>query len=363
MQDVFSQVEEIVENITNLEKSKLTISEILRKLNEEVAVGPNQEIKDEKLISAVEEKNANNFSITGIDGGIVKDSFHGLELVLLRAVAVNFVYNNGSLKKVDYYPSSIPMPLPKTSFNSFSEFELSSWYNFERQIVEITTAIESIENMKTEFLFLDGSVIPQYVTKPSNPVLKERYHLLIRKYKELFEISNEKLILAGIVEDSRSVKFCDILTRRILSDDIAREVKIVLEKTNDSNLLYHLLKRGERTFVFNYSQHPEAHPLLKEFEEMKGNFYSFYIKTADFDRPLRVDFVGEREQTNVANKISEILMRTCGHSQYGLPSVLIEADQRAKLAQRDLDLFYLDLISRIGNVSTLFKMRREMRPF
>ena len=363
MQELLNKIDEIVEKIRHAENSRTSISEILRKMNDKIPVGPNEEIKDERLIIPFQDSNANNFSVIGVDGGIVKGSLHGLELLLLRAIAVNFNYSSASLKDVDYYPSSNPIPTPKTSFDSFSEFELSSWYNFERQLMEITIAIESLSKLKTEFLFLDGSVIPQYVIKPTNPILKEKYNLLIEKYKELFDATNGKLILAGVVEDSRSVKFCDILLRRILTDEISRELRIVLEKTNDSNLAYHLLKKNERTFVFNYSQNPAAHPLLKEFEEVKNNFYSFYVKTADFDRPLRVDFVAARDQDVIANKISEVLIKTSGHAGYGLPSVLIEADQRAKLSQSDLDLFYLDLLNRIGNVSSLFRMRRDMRPF
>ena len=56
-------------------------------------------------------------------------------------------------------------------------------------------------------------------------------------------------------------------------------------------------------------------------------------------------------------------MHSSGHSGYGLPAVLIEADQRAKLSEKDLDMFYFDLVNKIGNVSSLFRMRREMRPF
>jgi len=58
-----------------------------------------------------------------------------------------------------------------------------------------------------------------------------------------------------------------------------------------------------------------------------------------------------------------MLIQTSGHAGYGMPAVLIEADQRAKLTENDLEMFYFDLMNRIGNVSTLFKMRREMRPF
>jgi NurA-like 5'-3' nuclease len=96
---------------------------------------------------------------------------------------------------------------------------------------------------------------------------------------------------------------------------------------------------------------------------MSNSFYSFCIKTVEFDRPLRVDFLGFGNELDIVDKISCILMQTSGHSGYGLPSVLIEADQRARLSEKDLDMFYSDLVNRIGNVSTLFKMRREVRPF
>jgi NurA-like 5'-3' nuclease len=145
--------------------------------------------------------------------------------------------------------------------------------------------------------------------------------------------------------------------------EISKELKLVLEKTKDSNLLYYALEKGERTCVFNYSKNPRIHPILKEFEGMSNSFYSFYIKTVEFDRPLRVDFLGFGNELDVVDKISCILMQTSGHSGYGLPSVLIEADQRARLSEKDLNMFYSDLVNRIGNVSTLFRMRREVRPF
>jgi NurA-like 5'-3' nuclease len=96
---------------------------------------------------------------------------------------------------------------------------------------------------------------------------------------------------------------------------------------------------------------------------MKNSFFSFYIKTVDFDRPIRVDFINFGEPMETTNKLSSILMKTCGHSGYGLPAVLIEADQRAKLSEKDIDMFYCDLIRKTGNISSLFKMRRELRPF
>jgi NurA-like 5'-3' nuclease len=148
-----------------------------------------------------------------------------------------------------------------------------------------------------------------------------------------------------------------------MGSDLSAELEKILEKTKDSNLLFYTLNKGERTCIFNFSMNSETHPILKEFEKMKNSFFSFYIKTVEFDRPLRVDFINFGNPIETANKLSGILMKTSGHAGYGMPAVLIEADQRAKLSEKDIDMFYSDLISRVGNVSSLFKMRREMRPF
>ena len=367
MEHLQKTLDEIVNKISYLESKRLKISQFLKEINDSMKIGPNEEIKDEKIINKVSPSQTNKMSVLGIDGGIVKHSYHGLDLMLTRSVGVNFIYSNGKMEKVDYYPNSNPTPNPIVIFDQFSDLELSSCYNFERQTMEVLTAIEAAEKFKPDMVLLDGSIIPHYVPRPDNSILKEYYNSLIGTYKALFKLSeSEKFILAGVIEDSRGVKFCDVLNRRILSQvksEIAKELRLVLEKTKDSNLLYYALDKGERTCVFNYSQNPEIHPVLKEFSGMNDSFFSFYLKTVDFDRPLRIDFVCSHDLSDVVKRLSTVMMQTSGHSGYGLPAVLIEADQRAKLSENDMSMFYSDLINRIGNVSTLFKMRREMRPF
>jgi hypothetical protein len=367
MQTFQKRLDEIIDKITYLESRRIRMAKFLREINESFKIGPNEEILDEKIINKVPDRAFKSFNILGVDGGIVKHSYHGLDLMLMRSVGVNFKYSDGKMNDVKYHPSSNPIPNPKIIVDSFSDPEFNSCYNFERQIMEIKSAIESMERFKPDITFLDGSIIPHYVPRPDNPVLKEYYNKLIETYKSLFEYSvSNGIILAGVIEDSRGIKFCDILMRLVLSQvksELSKELKLILEKTKDSNLLYYALKTGERTCVFNYSKNPSIHPILKEFEEMGSSFYSFYIKTVDFDRPLRVDFLGFGNELDLVEKISCILIQTSGHSGYGLPSVLIEADQRAKLSEKDLEMFYSDLVNRIGNISTLFKMRREIRPF
>lgn len=367
MKNLQERFEEIVEKIKFLESRRIKIGKFIKEINDSFKIGPDEEILDEKIINKVKINDFKEINVLGVDGGIVKHSYHGLDLMLLRAVGVRFEYSNGKLGDVKYYPSSKPEPDPRIILDSFSDVELNSCYNFERQIMEITTAINSIEELNPDVVLLDGSIIPHYVPKPDNPILKEHYENLVKIYESLFELVKKKrIILAGVIEDSRGVKFCDILNRKIMSRvkmDLIRELKLILEKTKDSNLLYYILEKGERTCVFNYSQNPMIHPVLKEFNGMNDSFYSFYLKTVDFDRPIRVDLICFEDVLDVVDKLSSILLQTTGHSRYGIPAVLIEADQRAKLSEKDLDMFYFDLQNRIGNVSTLFKMRREMRPF
>jgi hypothetical protein len=357
-------IEQIVSKLKNIEQVKRLISQHLRVVNNSFSIGPNEEIPEKLMINAVK-SSSNDISVVGVDGGIVKSSLHGLDLIVYRAVGVNFVYKNGKLTKIDYHPSSVPEPDSNTIIEALSEIDLSYCLNFIRQTKEIEIAIESLKKFKPDMLLLDGSVIPHYVTKPENEFAKEYYKKMIKKYKELFELAGETT-LAGIIEDSRGNKFCEILIRRvfpILQDVLPKESVDIISKTRDSNLLYYLLEKGERTCIFNYTTDPEHHPIIKEFSKLASKFMSFYIKTAEFDRPVRVDFFAEKDVAEKVGRISSFLLGTSGHAGYGLPAVLIEADQRAKLSQDDLENFYHELINKAGNISILSRLRRENRPF
>ncbi|MEM5777181.1 MAG: DNA double-strand break repair nuclease NurA [Candidatus Aenigmatarchaeota archaeon] len=356
--------EQIISHLKKIEYIKESFGKEVRKINDNFVIGPNEEIPEKKIIFPVY-KFMKDINVVGIDGGIVKTSLHGLDLLIYRAVGVNFIYKNGSLIKINYHPSPIPEPDRATIIEALSEIDLAYCFNFIRQTKEIEIAIESLEKFKPDMILLDGSVIPHYITKPDNDFAKEYYKKLIEKYKEFFELT-ENTIVAGIIEDSRGNKFCDILVRRVfgfLQDVLPKESVDIIARSRDSNVLHYILQKSERTCVFNYTFDPEHHPIIKEFNKIANKFMSFYIRTAEFDRPLRVDFVANDDSSKLANKISGFLVSTSGHADYGLPAILIEADQRAKLTQEDLDNFYHDLINKAGNISIILKLRRENRPF
>jgi hypothetical protein len=187
---------------------------------------------------------------------------------------------------------------------------------------------------------------------------------MIEAYKKLFSIAEEnKTILAGIIEDSRGTRFCEILNQSLVFLPEVREARVLLEKTKDTNLLTYVLNYGERTFVFPYSPEPEKHPVLKEFGETGKKIYSFYLKAAEFDRPMRVDLLANSNVEEIASKISSILLAICNSSTYAFPSVLIEADLRARLSEKEIEEFGLDLKSRLGNIASMLELRRKGRPF
>ncbi|MEM5855696.1 MAG: DNA double-strand break repair nuclease NurA [Candidatus Aenigmatarchaeota archaeon] len=187
---------------------------------------------------------------------------------------------------------------------------------------------------------------------------------MIEAYKRLFLTAEENgTILAGVIEDSRGTRFCEILGEKLSLLPEIREARVLLEKTKDTNLLTYALNYGERTFAFSYSSEPEKHPILKEFGETGKKIFSFYLKAAEFDRPIRIDFLASLNASALANKISSVLLAICNSSTYAFPSVLIEADLRARLSEREIEEFGLDLKSKLGNLASMFELRRRERPF
>jgi hypothetical protein len=197
---------------------------------------------------------------------------------------------------------------------------------------------------------------------PKNSSAYSRYAAVIERFNNLYNTAGGKL--AGCVEDSRGRRFCEIVADKVLSQiesPLIPQLQKILAGTRDTNLLYHVLDTGERTAVFHYSS--GDNPILADLG-VKDKIFSFYIKTAEFDRPVRVDFWSEpANAVKTAERIAALILPLCGHSSYGFPAPLIEADVRAKLSERDADTLHDQLVDRVGITPSLLKLRRENRPF
>ncbi len=327
-----NELEKIIEKIRFLENEKKKLADFLRKV-------PNLSWKVSKV-------DLRNIKIGGEDGGLTKKGGHLLDFVFLRAVSVIFKYSRGKLQDVVYYPNLAPTPEITYSPESLSDTEFRIFWSLQRLKKEIKISIETISKFSPDLFLIDGSLIinPADVPKKDSSVYMD--YTEVKKLLDcLYELAKKKnCMLAGVVEDSRSSTFCGSVAKNIL--DKVKSPKIpgltnILNRTRDTNLLYYMLKKGEATKNI----------------DLEGEVKCFYLRSAEFDRPIRVEFI-EREK-----EIAEIIYTISSQSRtYGLPNVLIEADQRAKLSENDTD-YYTNLIASKLGVQNIFFLRRENRPF
>jgi len=338
MKDFIAATEQIAERVLETEGKRKNIAAIVR--------------KNEDVFSELSEHDLGKLTVAGVDGGIIKKNLHGIDLLLLRVAGVVFYFENGKLKKTEYFPQPIPSPVPEAFFDPFSDVEFEINANMKRQLAEVSTAQQVVEKFSPDILLMHGSIVPHYTSKAEGILLKT-YDEMIEAYKKLFSLSGKTLI-AGVVEDSRGKRFCDVVSGKV---QLSSEDQILLERTRDTNLLTYLLKFKERTFSFPYAE--KNNFILREFPEFSEKISTFYMRTAEYDRPIRIDFLGGEEE---AKKISSMIFPLVKNSSYGIPSVLVEADQRAKLSDKDFQIFFSDLVNKVGRLPAIFELRREDRP-
>jgi hypothetical protein len=358
MERLVPRIMEIAGKIKETEGKRRQLARFLREISVEL-----------DLIKEVKPHFMNDIRVVGVDGGIVKKSLHGFDCVLARAAAACFHYKNDSTEKVEYFPSRIPVPKADI-IEALSDIEWSYFTSIMRLRLESDTAIEVMERIKPDLLLMDGSIVPHYMDRPSKTsALFGNYSEMVGSYMKLYSGSLDSgVMLAGVIEDSRGVSFCNLVKEEILSRIEHKKVpdlQSTLEKTRDTNLLFWVLNKGERSKVFRYTESVKDHPVLKDFEEFGRRVYSFYLKTAQRDRPVRVDFLSSDKDTDAqADRISSMLLAVSGHhSGYGLPAPLIEADNIAKLSESEIENFYSNIISFTGELPGVMRLRREQRPF
>jgi len=330
--DYLENLDKVVEKIREMEAEKKRLAGFLRKKG-----GLTRKIGRTPL---------GNMKIGGEDGGLTKKSTHFMDFVFLRAVAVIFEYKNGKLLDVKYHPSISPAPEMDHTNDPISEVEFKIFWSLRRLKKELAVSIEAIRKFSPEVFLVDGSLMihPGDVPRKES-TLYDDYIEVKKKVLELRSAAKEKgCMLAGVVEDSRSSTFCNFIEKEVLSKDSSKEASKfidIIRKTKDTNLLYYLLEKGEATVEINCEEGVKC----------------IYMKTAEFDRPIRIEY------TESSEKLAQIIFTlSCESRTYGLPNVLIEADQRAKLSESD-SLYYTNHIaSRLG-IHDLFFLRRESRPF
>lgn len=377
-QDLERKLGRIAEKIKNQGKKRRLLAEVFRRAKNDVELpveGENKEILEPNLVYPVEGISLEGLTIAGVDGGVLSKSLHGLDLILVRAVAAIFRYEGERLQEVDYHPSEMPVPQLVNVHEPVDSRELDILVGLKRQLTELERAIESVKGREIDALLLDGSVVPQYIDHASGTRTRELYKKLTDSYTELYRIcAEEGILLIGAVKDSRSARLSSIFQKKIFpilmenanltSEEISslNENKQVLMNSRDTAFLDYLLEAGERSFAFNYAEAPAN--LLEDLGDWKEKIKAFYVKPVPYDRPVRVEFISSDEESleiveRAASLVSSLSAR---HDACALPTVLIEADARAALAEEEISILRDNISDRL-EPSTMLDLRRERRPF
>ena len=254
---------------------------------------------------------------------------------------------------------------------------------------ELSCAAELIRTHSPSALLIDGSIAPLLSDKPSEESeIRPLYDEVVAVYKSLYESAwATGCTLAGVIKDSRSKRFIDIVQKHTSSsgpeagagdkagaNDAAgakqdeqapasapRPPDSGFLHTSDTNFLYFMLEAGERTCAFKYSSAPTSHQVLKDLGQWSEKILSFYLKPVKDDRPLRVEFLsGQKTFSEVASLVHSLSHL---HKAYAYPAVLIEADLRAALDEDEFERAYGSLFSKLGRSASLMRLRRNSRPF
>lgn len=357
MEEIFSRLDEISLTIKNLESDRRKLALFLRDLKS-IELDRGSKAVEDRLSVRVEDNGLEEARFIGVDGGLARRSYHSLDLVMVRAVGAVFDYIKGRLSSVSYCPSSSPTPRLRVVQDA-SESDFQYIASFERISTELD-ALKKCLCMEPTILLADGSLVPHPSDQPQKGSrIYGEYEKLLDSYRSLYRIVGKNL-LAGVVEDSRSSTFSDYISEKIMGkirSAKVEELKKILHHTRDTNLLFHVLNKGERSFVMRMDH-------SRELGDFAKNLYLFYLKTTEYDRPVRIEFYATVSPVEVADRIASLIYSvSCQNQEYGLPPVLIEADSRAKIGDGELDVIHSHIVDRVGDLPSLYRLRRDRRPF
>jgi hypothetical protein len=277
MHELLGQLAGIADKIRKIEGSRQKLGAFLREIKDDVDL-TSEDVLEPKLVYAVTPSPLTKARIIGIDGGLSQHAYHGIDVILTRAIGAVFDYADGKLAGVDYWPSAIATPMLVIISDPYDEEEWAASSSLERQRGEIDTALNAFNKFGPDLILLDGSVVPHGSDRPSKGSgVTGRYDNVINSFKALYAASEGRM--AGCIEDSRGRRFCEIIADRILSkikNQKAPELQKILGGTRDTNLLYHVLGLGERTCVFKFSK--PGHPILDDLG-VGDMIFCFYMKT------------------------------------------------------------------------------------
>ena len=355
MRDITPEIESITLGLVEWEKKISSAAKVLKEKNK---VNGRRFLED-SLFVKVDSLDKESITVGGIDGGLLKKEYHGINIILTRAVCAVFHYQSMKLSGSEYFPSPFPTPQIKIQDSSFNDSDFMAAASIVRLNSELGLAYDML-GKDIDLLLLDGSVLLHpSVRVERGSRLRQDYDVLLKTVRNMYSESIDNHVpLAGVVEDSRSqafVKSCDGI--------VDAETMKCLDNVKDTHFLTHCLSVGERTSIFRTIDMDAGDEMPADIKGFENNLFSFYIRPSEFDRALRIDFVAGDDSVPVGSWIASAVFSMSRHnSMYGIPPVIIDADQRAKLPGDELLFVEREIRKRVGNLSSFSELRRNSRP-
>nr|MDO8079741.1 DNA double-strand break repair nuclease NurA [Candidatus Freyarchaeota archaeon] len=370
-----SHISQIASEIQEMEKGRKRLADTFRRIKEKSIFDlvPRDGVLDvfeKKLAYPVSPTKLEGLKVAAVDGGMISRTLHGVDLMLIRAVAAIFAYGSEGRVQVEYFPKEYPPPAIVSNLEplSRSDFEVSA--SLERLLAEIKVAVDCQMRHPMDILILDGAILPLASDRPSSSLLFKKYENVVKSYEKLYKVSSDNgILLVGVVKDSRSTRFIQILSRLAplfidkveeLKDLLSFDYRRVIQRSRDTEFLYRFLNVGERTTVLKYVENSEKYAPLKDLRpEWAERLNIFYLKPVELDTPLRIEYLSNESNTlnlKIVQKIASLIYSLSRHhAEFGLPSVQVEAHYQAKLLETDLDFIYDQIIQKTGLIPSLMK--------
>lgn len=349
-------------------------------------------IKENYIKKSADSSCISGLNIISVDGSSAVKRFMNVDFSFLKAICVKYdFYNDGKSAKIKYFPDL-------SGFNNYSV--QGNYFNREENVIEskvsmdmtfmeinlLNNFIEQSTSSDIDFIIIDGSIVimPINLLFSKDPEISIKYDRLLREYHKLYlNCKDNGILLVGSIKDTRTSDLCHLLQESIqllhsngtdLTDFMNINYRQIIDYFSDLDLFNRILDKSERSCIFNCKRDIEKirdNGIKKEIPYyFPLSFYAFYIKTAKFDIPCRIEFFMEekhsiKKASEKADLISSMLLPVSSMNEhYGLPIPQIEAHKRAVFKPDEINLLFNNLKRHLNkNGVNLIEKRRTRRPF
>ncbi|MFX0118404.1 MAG: DNA double-strand break repair nuclease NurA [Promethearchaeota archaeon] len=305
-----------------------------------------------------------------MDGGYASRLFIGFDIFVFRAIAVFSTYTPEGIQKTTYYPSKTPPLEISLSDVGLSSSDFENMGSIRRTITELQIASQILDQStkKLDLLLIDGSPALRKPLTSNQRILNYYQTYLSILSRLIFKANKQGVKLMWIIKDSRLNLFTKFLGRMLpfivekTPNLLSLDYRRIVNRSRDMDLFYYLLEANTRSMVYQ-----REFNIFREFTQDYA-LYAYYLKTAPFDIPLRIEIFQSKHKDQEAlikeiNVISETILPISQYNKtYGIPAPIVEADARVKIKESEIDALF-QLIRIRHPTPDLWFYRRERAPW